>query len=99
MLPACERTKFSWHSFRIGLACSLLAKNAQPELIQAMCRWKSPSSLAIYARLNPETYSAWVLNAQTAVLTSIASRNLPPLDDDVHAAILNEVAVWAEDHN
>ena len=44
-------------------------------------------------------YGAWVLKAQTAVLTSIASRNLPPLDDDVHAAILNEVAVWAEDHN
>ena len=99
ILDVEERAKYSWHSFRIGLACSLLAMGAPPELIQAMCRWKSADSLAIYARLNAEAYSSWVLKAQSATLSSIASRSLPQIDDEVHATILAQVANWEENNN
>ena len=87
-----EAARYSWHSFRIGLACALLAKGARPELIQALCRWKSPESLVIYARLNAETYGDWVLSALQARISSVQTANLPPIDDADCAALLTEVA-------
>ena len=87
-----EAARYSWHSFRIGLACALLAKGARPELIQALCRWKSAESLVIYARLNAEAYGDWVLKALSARISSIQTANLPPLDDADCAALLNAVA-------
>ena len=94
VLPPNRRSHYSWHSFRIGLACALLAQNAEPERIQAMCRWKSKESLAIYARLNPETYGEWILKAQAADVSSISTTNLPQFDDDVCAAVLTQLADW-----
>ena len=37
--------KYSWHSFRVALACSLLASGASHAEIQALCRWQSEASL------------------------------------------------------
>ena len=94
VVPENQRCFYSWHSFRIGLACALLAQGAAPELIQALCRWKSKESLIVYARLNPESYGAWILKAQTADVTSISSTNLPQFDDDVHSSVLQQLADW-----
>jgi hypothetical protein len=94
VLPPNRCAHYSWHSFRIGLACALLAQNATPELIQAMCRWKSKESLDVYARLNPETYGMWILKAQVADISSISTTNLPQFDDDVCAAVLTQLADW-----
>ena len=94
IMPAAECGKYSWHSFRIGLACSLLAMGASPELIQAMCRWKSKESLDIYARLNVEEYGLWVMKAQAASITSVQTRSLPQLDDANMAAVLEQLAEW-----
>jgi hypothetical protein len=44
---------YSFHSFRIGFARSLLAEGCPPATIQALARWRSAESLAIYARTNP----------------------------------------------
>ena len=87
-----EASRYSWHSFRIGLACALLAKGARPELTQALCRWKSPESLVIYARLNAEAYGDWVLSALSARISSVQTANLPPIDDADCAALPTEVA-------
>ena len=95
VLSPDECSKYSWHSFRIGLACALLAAGASHDLIQAMCRWKSAESLVVYARLNPETYGAWIVKAQMAPVSSVASRNLPQIDDSVHASILANLANWS----
>jgi hypothetical protein len=94
VVPENQRNFYSWHSFRIGLACALLAQGAAPEMIQALCRWKSKESLIVYARLNPESYGAWVLKAQTADITSINSTNLPQFDDDVCTSVLQQLADW-----
>ena len=56
--------------------------------------WKSKESLIVYARLNPESYGAWVLKAQTADITSINSTNLPQFDDDVCTSVLQQLADW-----
>jgi len=94
IMPASECGKYSWHSFRIGLACSLLAMGASPDLIQAMCRWKSKESLIIYARLNAEEYGRWVMKAQAASISSVQTRNLPQVDDTNMAAVLEQLAEW-----
>ena len=45
-------TCYSFHSFRIDLACRLLHNNESAGTIQRMCRWESLDSLKIYARLD-----------------------------------------------
>ena len=58
----------------------------------SFCRWKSPESLVIYARLNAEAYGDWVLSALSARISSVQTANLPPSDDADCAALLTEVA-------
>jgi len=54
---------YSFHSIRIGFACAILAANCPYDMIQALARWRSDRSVAIYARLNPSEYSGWVTKA------------------------------------
>ena len=86
-----RRSRYSWHSFRIGLACALLAAGASPQTIQALCRWKSVESLAIYARLGPEDYGDWLQKARRANVTAIQTTSLPPIDDHSYAAFLAQI--------
>ena len=66
-LAAVKSTaKYSWHSFRVALACSLLASNASHSEIQALCRWQSEASLRIYARM-PQPHYHSLLRACTPV--------------------------------
>ena len=71
--------KYSWHSFRIGLACSLLAAGASDAVIMALCRWRSVSAVRIYARLNSDDYSRFIDDAAALDLSSIQGPNLVPL--------------------
>jgi hypothetical protein len=72
-------SNYSWHSFRIGLACALLAAGAPESTILALCRWRSPSSLRIYARLSFDEYASWLEAAETQDVQAIQGPNLPPL--------------------
>ena len=54
------------HSFRIGLATSLLASGASRATILALCRWQTEESLNIYARLDRETYARHISRALRA---------------------------------
>ena len=83
-LPEAEAAKCSFHSFRIGFACSLLAAGCPPATIQALARWRSAESLEVYARLNPSDYAAWVSKALSQRTDSITTRRLPrpPLIDE-----------------
>ena len=76
-LTAAEVQKYSWHSWRIGLACALLATNAPVATILALCRWKGPQSLQIYARRNMHEIAAWVDTAAAQVTNSVQAPNLP----------------------
>ena len=71
-----EARRFSFHSFRIALACELLAAGASPGVIQALARWRSPAALDAYARLNPEDYARWLIKASQANASSILVTNL-----------------------
>ena len=50
-------------------------------MIQALARWRSVESLAVYARLSPSDYAAWVAKALVQTTDSTSTRHLPPLID------------------
>ena len=58
----------SIHSFRVWLACALLAANATPEQIMLLLRWSSAEARRLYARMG--------LHAQTSLLTAACEVSL-----------------------
>ena len=64
------------HSFRIYLACALLAAGAPESRILNMLRWRSGESLRLYARINDFEYLTWVDAAGNARVDSIRSSNV-----------------------
>ena len=74
--PSCPKC---CHSSRVGFACALLAAGCPPATIQALARWSSAESLAVYARLNPADYAGWVSKALLQRTDSVTTRRLPPL--------------------
>jgi hypothetical protein len=96
-LDESSAQRYSWHSFRVGLACSLLAAGASEAVILALCRWRSPASLRIYARLNSSTSAAWLDLAGLQQLNSVQAPSLPQLSlertgpDSVPGALLQHV--------
>lgn len=77
--------KYSWHSFRIQLACNLLKAGRRPDEIMALCRWQSEESLRTYARLGWDQYSELLLSSQHTTKTDISqvdAHNLPMTVDE-----------------
>jgi hypothetical protein len=73
---------YSWHSFRIQLACSLLKAGKRPDEIMALCRWQSEESLRTYARLGWDQYSDLLYSAYDQDISQIDSHNLPVTIDE-----------------
>jgi len=76
-VPASEVAKYSVHSFRIYLACALLAVGASPETIKLMLRWASDEALHIYARMNIAVGTGLRRAATSATVHSVRATNLP----------------------
>ena len=79
-MPEAELSNYSVHSFRIFVACALLAAGCPRWLIKRMLRWRGDESLEIYARVSDQEWEqrlAGVLNA--TVDASLVSR-LPQMD-------------------
>jgi len=88
--------RYSLHSLRIGAATALLAAGASGELIQAMCRWRSPKSVKIYARLGRSDYSEWLLRAARVQTDAVTARNIPRIDHDSTVARLTASEISRE---
>jgi hypothetical protein len=76
-MSAEEAARYTWHSFRIYLACALLAAGADSGTIQCLLRWKTDAALKLYARMNAEVYQGWLSSAGTADVTSVRTTSLP----------------------
>ena len=61
----------SMHSWRVYLACALLAAGAAPATIQCLLRWRSDDALKIYARINDTTYAGWLSAAGQSMVSSV----------------------------
>lgn len=90
-----QASRISLHSCRTQLACALKASGCEDPKIQAFARWKTPESVNIYGRFNPEDYAMWMRRAAAARTSSSQVTNLCQLDDDeAHVdmdAIINTV--------
>ena len=88
---------YSWHSFRIWLACALKAAGASDTDILRMLRWKSLSSLHTYVMMKQSTQLALLESGMDAAYNLDVRRSaniyadLPPLDDDELATVLHEI--------
>ena len=90
-MPASACLRFA-PGFASGLllACLLLANEVDGGTIQALCRWRSPESLAIYARLEPSKYCNLLENTlNVSVLSSEAAHLIPQID---HALLVGNFA-------
>jgi len=67
------------------------------ELIQALCRWRSPKSVGIYARLGPADYGRWILLAQRQQADALTAQNLPRIDYDGIVGLLSGVSESLDD--
>jgi len=86
---------YSWHSFRIGLACALASAGCPDSHIQLICRWASPASLHTYRQLGVEQNVVWTDRAQTATFDATRVNNLPALDMD--DALASNIATFDGD--
>jgi len=85
---------YSFHSFRIGFACALLVANCPYDMIQALARWRSDRSAAMYARLNPSGYSGWVIKAMRQTTTSRTVARMPVIDAHDAAATFQSAGTY-----
>ena len=77
------------HSFRVYLACCLLALKRSHDEIKALLRWKSDEALAVYARLNASDYADLLVGVGGVAIDSSRSHNLPvQIDVDARASLV-----------
>jgi len=77
VVPAEQMPNYTWHSFRIGLACALRAAQAPGWVLLALLRWRSPSSIPGYGRFSFETAASWLDQASSQEASSRQATNLP----------------------
>ena len=75
-VPQEHLRRYSMHSWRIYLACALLAAGASNGTIQAMLRWRSDEALKIYARINDVEYADQLAKASQANISSVRTTTL-----------------------
>lgn len=83
---------YSYHSWRVTLACGLLAIGASAEQICRLVRWVGTSSLAIYARMEPERQMSLRRRALMQDPTSVSADRLPDLRGTRTVIAANEAA-------
>ncbi|KAL1514731.1 hypothetical protein AB1Y20_003818 [Prymnesium parvum] len=79
---------FSWHSFRIELACLLRAAGCPDSLIQLICRWKCPESVQKYAQVGTAQNVDWLQRAHHVQFDAVRTNNMVALDNaDAYAQL------------
>ena len=87
--------RYTWHSFRIGLATRLHRAGVSDSDIQAICRWQSTESLKIYIKMTAEDYLSKLSKAH-GQQGELGSHPACPIDS---AAGLGPPAVETEQTN
>ena len=62
--------RYSWHSFRIGLACALRATNCPSAVTMLICQWLSEKSLLNYSRKGVDEHLSYIAAALEAKVDS-----------------------------
>ena len=84
VVPANKVAEFSFHSYRIYLACALDAVGCPHSKIKRILRWISDEALNTYVRGGEDMYSTWLDKAPMANINTVQVSNLPCILDFVH---------------
>ena len=79
MVPESLMRNYSIHSFRIWLACALMARDVPRPMIKRLLRWRGDESLELYARLNDSEWRGYVFSTYGAVVDSTVAGRLTTL--------------------
>ena len=79
VVPVSDLKKFSFHGYRIYLACALDAAQCLPDKIKRILRWISDESLRTYVRDGEELYTKWLDKARLPVVNTVQVSNLSSL--------------------
>lgn len=93
VVPAKRVINYSFHSFRIYLACALMASGKSTQQIQTFLRWKSSDSVPIYARMNANDYETTIRQALLREIDSRQATTLPDIggDESFNAVLMDEL--------
>jgi hypothetical protein len=93
MMDAEEAQKYSWHSFRIFVACSLRAMKCPDWQIQRMLRWSTPEMVNVYGRQDQDEQLRKLdeMLITAPVFDVREAANLPTTDDYNIALSLEEM--------
>ncbi|KAL1515412.1 hypothetical protein AB1Y20_002039 [Prymnesium parvum] len=80
LIGAQAAAAFSWHSFRIELACLLRAAGCPDSLIRLICRWKCPGSVQKYAQVGTAENVTWLQRAHGVRFDAVRTNNMVALD-------------------
>ena len=80
MLSLEEIAKYSVHSFRIFLACALLAADCPRWLIKRILRWRGDESLDVYSRVSDQEWSRRSSAAVGALVDAALVPRLPQIE-------------------
>ena len=86
---AAAASVYSWHSFRIGLACALHAAGCDDAMIQLMVRWLNPASLRLYRRVGAAEQVSWGDRAERVTVDTLQLPNRLQIDNDAAFAALH----------
>ena len=86
VIPPNLAAQYTWHSFRVGLACALRAAQAPDWVLLALIRWRSPSSIPGYGRVSFDSAASWLDQAAMQESTSIQSTHLPAVNIEPNAS-------------
>ena len=79
------------HSFRIFLACALLAAKCPRWLIKCMLRWRGDASLDIYSRVSDQEWSSRLADSLGATVDASLVPRMPQIDmsDEQQSAFMH----------
>ena len=92
-VPEEQLADYSVHSFRIFLACALLAAGCPRWLIMRILRWRGEASLEIYARVSD---GQWIDRIDSTLVATVDAAQVPRLPTiDLDAERLDQFNVLA----
>ena len=77
VVPRSDVQKFSFHGYRIYLACVLDQAGCPPDKIKRMLRWISDEALWTYVRDGERMYSTWLDKSASPIISTVRVSNLP----------------------
>ena len=79
-VQAADLHKYSVHSFRVYVACALLAADCPRWTIKRLLRWRGDESLETYARLNDDQWASWIAKSLSSTVDSSMAARFRDMD-------------------